>query len=83
MCARISQARTLALHWNGYAQQSCTHGEWFQLSILQLSRYQKKFSWRKIDIGTGKLPCDTANDCELLKWRAFARRIKIPFLDFK
>jgi len=58
-------------------------GEWFQFSILQLSRPQKEFSRRKIDIGAGKLPCETANDCELPVRRDLAHMIEIPFFDFK
>jgi len=48
--------------WNCDAQQTCLSIEWFQLPILQMSRYQKKFSRAKIDIAACKFASQTTDD---------------------
>src|SRR4051812_27866070 len=81
--ARVCCAESGRSFWNCHAQQCRSFSSRVKLSIWQRRRDEKKFARAKIDIGAMNGAAETTNQHESIERRYLARRIQIPFLNFK
>src|ERR1700681_4197061 len=81
--SHLPQRRRQLQRRDCYSEHRCSATSRIKLSILQRGRHEKEFARAKIYIGAAARAGQATNNGELSRWRNFAWRIEIPFLELE